>query len=85
MADALAAHGELLCVPAVETTDAGVVLTVTVPTVGQASGAAALDAVELLQELQRVADMVQLRALAQRYDIDPAALEALLLQKKGSA
>lgn len=78
VAEVLAAQGDLTCVPSVETTDDGVVVTVLVPVEGQDTTTHALRALELFHALQYLQDLAQLRSIADKYDIDAAALEALL-------
>jgi hypothetical protein len=58
--------------------DVGVVLRISVPVDGQATLDGAIAAVGLMRRLELLRDVGQVRELARRYDIDPAALEALL-------
>ena len=75
VAAVLAEHGRLRCVPSVEMDDGALTVTLVVrPT----EPAAEFSALELYQRLCYVRAVCQLRSLACRYDIDPAALEALL-------
>ena len=79
VADILAKHGRLRCAPRVELDDGEIVLTVAVTPEMAGDGAdAALDAIELFHELERLEDVAQLRALCEKYDIPPADLERLL-------
>lgn len=73
--DVLAGHRHVRCQPVLECEDGALTLTVRMPV-------ATLENVELMQELRHVTDMHQLRVLAERLDIDPAALEALLEKGK---
>ena len=73
IADVLSRHGDLRCEPLVESEDEQLTLTLSLET---SSGN--LGILNLYYELREAVDMCQLRELAQRYDIKPEALEALL-------
>lgn len=69
---ALAEHSDQVCLPDVAVADNGeTVLTVRIFNDG-------LGGLEMFNSLRWLVDMTQIRALARRYDIDPAALERLL-------
>jgi len=70
----LARHSNLRVTPVVEEDRGVVALTVRV----QSDGEDGLQVLSLLHELQHVADIAQVRAIAATYDIDAAKLEALL-------
>lgn len=79
VADVLWRHGQLPCTPVVKEEDGLITLTLTLrpATVGEA-----LDGLEVLAELQRVADVAQMRAFAGKYgiaaeEIDPALRKVL--------
>ena len=84
VAEALRQHAALRCAPVVEMEDGAVLLTLRVEAEEQPGEAEALDVLELFQDLLRVADVAQLRGFAQRHDIEPRRLEALL-DRKGEA
>lgn len=75
VAAVLAEHGRLRCVPSVEIDDGALTVTLVVKPTEPGDE---FEALELYQRLCYVRDICQLRSLAYRYDIDPAALEALL-------
>ena len=79
VAEVLAAFGLQRCVPLAELEDG--VLTVTLRCVGTGVEEG-LGLLELYHELRYVTDMAQLRALADRFDIEPAALERLLPRRE---
>lgn len=84
VAEVLARHGRLRCVPTVSTSEGeGLVLTVTCAPEAQDGIKPAMEAFELYNALAYLQDVASLRALAAKYDIDPAALERLL--PKGAA
>jgi hypothetical protein len=84
VADVLARHGGLTCTPDIDTDQGdGFVLCLRVAAGAQATSRDAMGVLELLQDLQRALDVAQLRALAVRYGIDPARLEALLPGQEG--
>lgn len=88
IAEALAAHGQLRCRPEIEQIDGRLILRLAIPvpgmwdmptrTHGDPPNMAALEVLSLADELQHVIDLANLRALATKFDIEPAALEALL-------
>lgn len=75
VADVLARHGDVCCLPTIEEEDGAISMTLRLvaDTVG-----ASLANLEFFEDSRRLQDRVTLRALAQRYDIDAAQLEALL-------
>lgn len=76
VADVLTRYGWLNCTLSVER-DRNDVVTVTVKV-----GTGVFESLSLFHDLQYLQDITQLRALAQKYDIDSAALEALLPREK---
>lgn len=70
----LARHSNLRVTPVVEEDRGVVALTVRV----KSEGADGLQVVSMLHELQHVANIAQVRAIAELYKIDPDKLEALL-------
>lgn len=82
VAAALDEYGDLSCVPSVETTEDGIRVSVLVPVEGQDTTHHAMRALELLHALQYLQDLAQLRSLADKYEIDAAALEALLPKER---
>ena len=69
--EVLARYGGLRCVPQVESAHGIVTVTIVVPLV-------ALEAVELLQDVQYAVDVAQARAFFVKYGIDPSALNAAI-------
>ncbi len=72
-------YASLRCVPTITTdADGGTELRVRVSPGDQPEQHAAFSALSLFTELQYVCDLAQMRALCEKYDIKPEALEALL-------
>jgi hypothetical protein len=78
LAAVLARHPEQRCAPAIEHDRERDETRLTVTFHQQETVAGDLETVEMVQELQYLVDMAQLRALASKYDIDAKRLEALL-------
>lgn len=78
LAAQLAEFGRLRCTPTVEEEDGAVVLTVRFKAATEHD---ALQTLELYQALRELQDMTTVRALAARYDIDSAELEALFKRR----
>lgn len=79
LAEALGRYDSLRCRPSVETDEDGyVVLTVRVKPDDQLTVHQAAKVLELGSELQYVCDVAQMRLYAEKYNIDPALLEAAL-------
>ena len=68
VAEALAEHGRLRCLPTVDIADGVVTLALVVPVQD-------LGDLELYERLRRVQDIAQVRLLAARYGIPPERLE----------
>ena len=78
LADVLEQFRDLQCAPSVECEDGAVTLTVSLPS-------QTLDNLNLFNELRRATDVHQMRAIADRYGIDPQRVEALMeTDKEGS-
>lgn len=71
VAEILGAHGYLRCAPTVETVKEGILLTVLIPVEG-------LEPLEVATHLEYLSGLCQVRAFAQDYGMDGAALEKLL-------
>ena len=78
VAAVLERYGTLLCSPIVEYDERLITLTVQIARPQPPD----LSLLEFYHELRYLQDVGQLRQLATRYDIDPAALEALLRKDK---
>lgn len=76
VADALAAHPRMPCAPTIVEEDGLWTLSVTFR---PASVTEALEVLELATALRRVQDVAQIRGFADRYQVDAAALEALIM------
>ena len=75
IADVLASHGRVRCVPTIAEEDSLWSLMVTFHADDVAGS---LELLSLADELRYVADVAQMRAFAELYGIEPAALERLL-------
>lgn len=79
VAAVLARHGQMPCAPEVIEEDGLVTLTVTLR---PQTTAQALEQLEVLGVLQYVVDVGQMRALAEKYGIDPVLIEAVLQESE---
>lgn len=79
--DVLGAHRHLRCVPHVTDADGQVMLTVTFEADGPDEG---LEVLSVRDELRYVCDVAQMRGLAERYGIAPAALERFLAHSQNA-
>lgn len=86
VAEVLARHGRLRCIPDVEARDGRLAITLTLaprPAAAAGSeGAEALAVASLADEVQYLVDVAAMRALCHRYNIDSRVLEALLDKKE---
>ena len=87
VAEILAQHGDLRCVPSVDADERAGCLVLRVEISGRTLVSETivngrLDALELFHALRYLQDLASLRALAAKYDIDPARLEALLPKER---
>ena len=80
VAEALAEHGRLRCVPAVERHAGEIVITLTLKR-DDGDAPEAFQILELAERMQYLRDVCQLRHLAQKYAIPPEALERALAWK----